>query len=87
MMVITTKQDLLGLILIIDNNKREQVNSFRYLEALVNSKAESNPEIKSRIEKARRTFINLRNLFISRNISLQLKVAKVLRTVRIIISL
>ena len=57
----------------INNQPVEQVHSFRYLGATVNDQIDPKIEIKSRIEQARGTFIGMRDLFVNRGLTLQLR--------------
>lgn len=60
--------------LVIKNQLIQHVDSNVYLGTNVNSKWDQITEIRSRIEKARITFNNMRNLFTRSSISLPLKI-------------
>lgn len=59
--------------LLINGNKVEQVNIFKYLGTIVNNQCDPKKEIRSRIEQARRAFANMSKFFIRRDISLELR--------------
>ena len=60
--------------LILSTEPIERVDKYCYLGSLVNSQWDQSMEIKSRIEKARTAFNNMRALFVSRDISLKSKI-------------
>jgi len=62
------------MILQINNQAVEQVPSVKYLGALVNKNSDPKMEIRSRIEKARRTYISMKNLLTIRDRNLQLRI-------------
>lgn len=52
----------------------EHVEKYTYLGTIVHNQWDMTVEIKSRIEKARSTFVRMKNIFTGRNISLLLKI-------------
>lgn len=52
----------------------EQVAAFKYLGTNINSQSESKKEILSRIEQARRTFMNMKTFFTRSDLSLELRI-------------
>lgn len=63
-----------GEQLIIGTEPVQQVNKYCYLGSFVNSEWDQSMEIRSRIEKARTAFNNMRSLFVSRDLSIKLKI-------------
>lgn len=55
-------------------SKVQTPSSFRYLGALVCSSCDSTKEVLSRIEQARRTFIDMKSFFIRRDLDLRLRI-------------
>ena len=58
----------------VDGKDLEQVEHFKYLGQTVNQEGRSEQEIKIRIAKAKSTFISMRNILTSKDISLALRI-------------
>ena len=63
---------LIDLSLRIDGRNIEQVSSIKYVGTILNDSCDINREIWSRIEQARRTFLNMKNVFTRSELSLNL---------------
>lgn len=61
----------------INGDPVEQVSSYKYLGCIVNDQCDPKKEIRSRIEQARKTFINMRQFFTRSDLSLELRVRMV----------
>ena len=60
--------------ILVDGSQVEQVESYRYLGALVNQFCDPKKELRSRIGLARQAFLKMRKFFIRSDISLSLRV-------------
>lgn len=72
-MVITKSTQNIGNIYIHDQ-PIERVKKYNYLGTLFNETVDNSQEIKTRIEKARGTFMKMKKVFCSRDLSLELKI-------------
>ena len=71
-MVICKNEDMQAKIE-VDGKQLEQVQEFRYLGQTVTNKGKSNKEIEIRIALAKSMFMKLNDTFMSRDISLDLR--------------
>ena len=71
--MIISKRQHPPMRLTINGQDIDQVETYTYLGTTVNAKWDQASEIRSRIEKARAAFNNMKKLFTSKDISLQLK--------------
>ncbi|KAI5746880.1 hypothetical protein M8J77_008501 [Diaphorina citri] len=71
--MVITKTNVPDVPLYAGGDRLEKVNSYNYLGTYVNSSADHYAEIKIRIEKARTSFVNMKRILCSRDLSLNLR--------------
>ena len=71
-MAISKNEDIQAVI-IVDGKQLEQVQQFKYLGQTITNEGKSNKEIEIRIAQAKSMFIKLKDIFMSSDISLDLK--------------
>ena len=65
------------MVLTLDRENIERVERYAYLGSMANSNWDQSLEVKCRIEKARTVFNKMKTFFVSRNLSLKLKIRMV----------
>ena len=68
------KNALPPMVLTLDRETMERVKRYTYLRSMVNSNWNQSVEVRCRIEKARTVFNKIKTLFVSKNLSLKLKI-------------
>ena len=71
-MVISQKEDMQAKIK-VDGKQLEQVKQFKYLGQIIFNEGKGNKEIEIRIAQAKSMFIKLNDIFMSKDISLDLR--------------
>ena len=65
------------MVCTLDREAIERVERYTYLGSMVNSNWDQSVEVRCRIEKARTVFNKMKTFFVSRNLSLKLKIRMV----------
>ena len=72
-----SKNALPPMVFTLDRETIERVKRYTYLKSMVNSNWDQSVEVRCRIKKARTVFNKMKTFFVSRNLSVKLKIRMV----------